>query len=68
MIVCSCHAINDHALRTIVESGAQNLRDVGDACGAGTDCGQCCRDILRVLRQRRAEIRPTEADTAPLSK
>lgn len=68
MIVCSCHAINDVALETIVDEGARSLREVGDACGAGTDCGKCCRDIAQLLHRKRATIRPMTQDTAPLSK
>lgn len=68
MIVCSCHAINDAALETLIDSGAQNMRAIGDACGAGTDCGRCCRDIARLLQQKRPTIRPVQQDTAPLSK
>lgn len=68
MIVCSCHAINDAALESIVEAGASNMREVGDACGAGTDCGRCCRDIARLLQRKRSAVRPVGQDTAPLSK
>ncbi|MEZ4322415.1 MAG: (2Fe-2S)-binding protein [Myxococcota bacterium] len=67
MIVCVCHGINDRALETVVQSGAQTLREVGDACGAGTDCGQCCRDIVQRLRQRAASV-SDRIEKAPLSK
>jgi bacterioferritin-associated ferredoxin len=67
MIVCLCHHVNDKALDTVVANGASTLRDVGEACGAGTDCGQCCRDILKTLRKRQS-VRPLAHDTAPLSK
>lgn len=66
MIVCVCHGINDRALNTIVESGANTMREVGDACGAGTDCGQCCREILDRLRQTSRDR--SREDKAPLSK
>lgn len=67
MIICLCHGINDRALDTIVESGAKSLREVGDACGAGTDCGQCCRDILKHLRSNESNVSDHE-EKAPLSK
>lgn len=66
MIVCVCHAVNDRALDTVIESGARSVRQVGDACGAGTDCGQCCREIADRLRSRSGSTR--REDTAPLSK
>lgn len=67
MIVCVCHNVNDRALDNVLESGATTLRDVGCAIGAGTDCGQCCRDILARLRKRRS-VRPAAQDKVLLSK
>ncbi|MCB9678643.1 MAG: (2Fe-2S)-binding protein [Alphaproteobacteria bacterium] len=67
MIVCVCHGVNDRALNTVIDSGAQSLREVGDACGAGTDCGQCCRDIVKKLRDRAASV-SDRPERAPLSK
>lgn len=67
MIICVCHNVNDRALDTVLEAGASNLRDVGSAIGAGTDCGQCCRDILTRLKQRRT-LRPATQDRVPVSK
>lgn len=69
MIICSCHGVNDRALDTIVDDGAHTLRQVGDACGAGTDCGACCRDILTRLKQRNTgTIEVPVEERAPLSK
>lgn len=68
MIICVCHGINDRALDTVVRAGASSLREVGDACGAGTDCGQCCRDILSRLKERGTKVRQPGHEVAPLSK
>lgn len=68
MIVCSCHAVNDRALETILDNGASSVREVADACGAGTDCGQCCRDILAAVKRRRASVQPVQDDRVLLSK
>ena len=69
LIICSCHGVNDRALDTIVDDGAHTLRQVGDACGAGTDCGACCRDILARLKQRTSiSSESPDEERAPLSK
>ncbi|MFL5458673.1 MAG: bacterioferritin-associated ferredoxin [Myxococcales bacterium] len=46
MLVCVCRGVSDRELRDVLARGASTLRDVGRACGAGTDCGSC-RDLLR---------------------
>lgn len=67
MIVCLCHNVNHRVLDSLVESGAASVRDVGEACGAGTDCGQCARDILAHLRKRK-QIQPIPPDRVPVAK
>ena len=66
MIVCFCHGINDRALERIIDNGASSVRAIGDACGAGTDCGSCARKLRRALDRRQAVVQETER--APLSK
>lgn len=66
MIVCFCHGINDRALEKIIDNGATTVRDIGDACGAGTDCGSCANRLRRTLKRRQAVVQETER--APLSK
>ena len=50
MIVCSCHAISDSALRKLASSGA-TLDDVQKLTAAGTSCG-CCRTAVHDLVAR----------------
>ncbi|MGE0435242.1 MAG: bacterioferritin-associated ferredoxin [Planctomycetota bacterium] len=45
MYVCLCHAVTDRQLRELVQSGADTADKVGNACGAGTNCG-CCRQMI----------------------
>ena len=47
MIVCSCRAVSDAAVRAALEAGA-SYEDVVAATGAGTDCGHC-REMLADL-------------------
>jgi bacterioferritin-associated ferredoxin len=41
MLVCHCHAVNDHTIRQCVDNGARSENDVREACGAGGGCGSC---------------------------
>jgi bacterioferritin-associated ferredoxin len=45
MLICLCKAVNDQKVRATIRSGASTVREVGRACGAGTDCGACHRMI-----------------------
>ena len=46
--VCLCRAVTSGTIAEVVESGARTVRQVSEACGAGTDCTKCTRTI-RVL-------------------
>ena len=41
MFVCLCGAVNDTEIRDAIRSGAHTADDVGQACGAGVQCGKC---------------------------
>ena len=66
MIVCFCHGINERALDNVIDAGASSVREIGDACGAGTDCGSCANRLRRALKRREGVSQETER--APLSK
>ncbi|MFN8051852.1 MAG: (2Fe-2S)-binding protein [Acidimicrobiales bacterium] len=51
MLVCSCHAVNDVAIEQAVATGAACLDSVGEACGAGRDCGGCHTLIEAILAE-----------------
>lgn len=48
MIVCVCHGVPCKKIRSVIRDGATTVDAVGDACGAGTDCGSC-RDAIEEL-------------------
>jgi bacterioferritin-associated ferredoxin len=50
MIICLCEAVSDSVLKAAIDQGSRTVKQVGDACKAGTDCGACCSDILDLLR------------------
>ncbi|MCG5056264.1 MAG: (2Fe-2S)-binding protein [Myxococcales bacterium] len=33
--------MSDRSVRLAVMQGARSVNEIGDACGAGTDCGAC---------------------------
>jgi bacterioferritin-associated ferredoxin len=41
MIVCHCLAVSSRAVQQAVASGALDLEEVAQRCGAGSRCGGC---------------------------
>jgi bacterioferritin-associated ferredoxin len=48
--VCICFAVSDVELTGVIADGARTEEEVGDACGAGTGCGNCLDRICDRLR------------------
>jgi bacterioferritin-associated ferredoxin len=48
--VCICFAVSDVELTGVIADGARTEEEVGDACGAGTGCGNCLERICDRLR------------------
>ena len=48
-MVCSCMQVGIKTIRKSIDSGCNTVQDVGDSCGAGTQCGTCRSDIRRML-------------------
>ncbi|TFH29145.1 MAG: (2Fe-2S)-binding protein [Myxococcales bacterium] len=64
MLVCHCHAVNDHTIRRCVHDGARSRNDVREACGAGSSCGGCRPAIDRLLGLQNNEQSPSEAPSS----
>jgi bacterioferritin-associated ferredoxin len=41
MYVCICQRVRECEVRSAIRCGARSEESVGDACGAGTNCGMC---------------------------
>jgi bacterioferritin-associated ferredoxin len=41
MIVCACRGVRCSSVKAAIAAGARTVDCVGNACGAGTDCGSC---------------------------
>lgn len=63
MIVCHCRALNDRAIRSVIEQavvddqGVLDLDRLAAECGAGARCGGCQPMLVELLQQaRRASV------------
>ena len=60
MIVCSCHAVSDRALRDAVRAGHSHAEVVA-ATGAGTDCGHCRDTVAEIVAGGEGPCRGADA-------
>jgi len=51
MIICSCNALNDKAVRQAIAAGASRPREVYSGCGCEAQCGNCTATILSIIRE-----------------
>ncbi len=49
MFVCICERVRECEVRAVILRGARTEDEVGDACGAGTNCGSCLDRICDML-------------------
>lgn len=61
MLVCHCHAVNEHTIRRVVNAGARCGNEVRKACGAGGGCGGCRAAIDRLVELHQAAQNVLEA-------
>ena len=57
MVVCHCLAINDAAIRELLEAGALSVEEKGSRCDAGTECGACVEQVQRLAAPQSFVIR-----------
>ena len=50
MYVRICFAVSESELSGVIADGARTEEEVGDACAAGTGCGNCLERICDRLR------------------
>jgi bacterioferritin-associated ferredoxin len=49
--VCICRAVTTQAIKDLIADGARRTAEVGERCGAGTDCFKCRPTIRRLITQ-----------------
>ena len=53
MILCLCRGLSYSDIHDSIAGGAYTVEDLTEACGAGADCGTCCRDLERLIAKVR---------------
>jgi bacterioferritin-associated ferredoxin len=56
--VCLCEAVTSGTIVDAIEAGARTVADVEKACGAGSVCGKCRRNILILIDQHQGDAPP----------
>ncbi len=51
MYVCLCKAVTDRTVRSLIREGAETRSEIGERCGAGTDCGGCRGQIDDLIEE-----------------
>ncbi|MBX3026217.1 (2Fe-2S)-binding protein [bacterium] len=51
MIVCHCAGVTDQAILQLAREGAQTVKDIVRASGAGRCCAPCRSEIATLLSQ-----------------
>ena len=60
MYVCICKAVTDKQIRRAAANGADNLYELREALGVGSECGSCADDAQQILRKHQSDrARPT---------
>ena len=58
MLVCLCYGISDRTIKQAIAEGASTPDEVGNCCGAGTDCGGCISEIETLLEEASQPLAP----------
>jgi bacterioferritin-associated ferredoxin len=61
MFVCLCTGVTSQAVSDLVASGKTTSKQIGDACGAGMDCGRCKRTLRAIIEASTASRCPVHA-------
>ena len=54
MFVCICERVREGEVLAAIRCGARTEEAVGDACGAGTNCGSCLDRICDMIDEHAA--------------
>jgi assimilatory nitrate reductase catalytic subunit len=53
-VICACSGVRLSAVEAAVAKGCASVDAVGEATGAGTNCGSCRPEIAAILPRRQA--------------
>lgn len=54
MFVCSCFAVSERTLRSVIASGVHDEEEIAQRCDAGSGCGGCREWICDMIADARA--------------
>lgn len=57
-LVCLCEGVSERKVRRAVEQGAASVAEIGEHCGAGTNCFGCHPTLEDVLHECRVSLAP----------
>ena len=67
MLICHCRAVSDREVKSAIRRGARSMREIAQACGAGSRCGGCRPAVVQLLEQQdRNEARPLRPEPLQL--
>lgn len=49
-IICSCMQVGSKTIQKAIDAGCDTVQRVGEQCRAGTQCGTCRSDIVRMIK------------------
>ncbi len=61
-ILCSCFGIGTNEIANAVADGCLSVAEVGEALGAGTNCGSCRAEISRLIERHGAQSAMPQAE------
>ena len=67
MYICLCRVVTRTTIEGAITAGARTIEEVGQRCGAGTDCGKCQRTISRLLEAAGVPAPPPQPERVGLS-
>jgi len=67
MVVCLCTGLKERDIEAALNAGAGSLEEIGEACGAGLDCGGCHATLEEMLCRRSCESCPEGISLAAAS-
>lgn len=56
MIICMCKGLCCKSIRETIRQDNFSLEKVKAACGAGTDCGSCCKRIKQMVDKEKRKV------------
>lgn len=57
-MICECRSVKAKTIEKAIRAGARTVDEVGQRCGAGTECGLCRDQIVQLLVNAGVAVSP----------